>query len=172
MDFIRRRESVCRSLFGPVDHEQLRQDFKLKLWENTEQDSRRWNFNFQSETPLPGRFHWEEIPANCTAAFYLESAQTNHAVSSPKTEDNDRACEESAEIDRENCSSISNKLKCPAEVTPVRRKRSLLKQAAKPKTNARITDFFAKRRRTTETKSTHNPFHSSSTERAQCKTIR
>ncbi|KAM4593898.1 uncharacterized protein PAE49_010655 [Odontesthes bonariensis] len=172
MDLIRRGESVCRSLFGPVDHEQLQRDLKLKLWEIAEQDSRRWNFNFLSETPLPGRFQWEEMPANCTAAFYLESAQTNHVASSPKPEDADRVCEESSVTDRENCSSISNKLKCPAEVTPVRRKRSLSKLAAKPITNARITDFFAKRRRTTEAKSTHTPFHNSSTERAQCKTIR
>ncbi|XP_070823406.1 cyclin dependent kinase inhibitor 1Ca [Chaetodon trifascialis] len=173
MNPIRRRESVCRSLFGPVDHDQLRRDLKLKLKEITEQDSRRWNFNFQTETPLPGRFQWEEIPADCAAALYQEPAQLKDAVCS-HTEDDDRLSdrEEGAGTDQENCSSISNTRKRPAEVTPVRRKRTLPKLAAKPRDNARITDFFAKRRRMTETKSILNPFHTSSTEAAQCKTIR
>ncbi|XP_044041826.1 cyclin-dependent kinase inhibitor 1Ca [Siniperca chuatsi] len=174
MNTIRSRESVCRSLFGPVDHDQLRRDLKLKLKEITEQDSRRWNFNFQTETPLPGRFQWEEIPADCAAAPYQESAQLKDAVCLSTTEDgvtlSDR--EESAGNDQENCSSISNTRKCPAEVTPVRRKRTLSKPAAKPRNNARITDFFAKRRRTTETKSLLNPFQTSSSEAALCKTIR
>lgn len=203
MNPIRRRESVCRSLFGPVDHDQLRRDLKQRLKEITEQDSRRWNFNFQSDTPLPGRFQWEEIPADCTAVLYQESAQLKDSV----CEDDDRLSdrEESAGTDQENCSSISNTHKCPAEVTPVRRKRTHSKSAPKPRSNARITgeqqkslqihnrfhtystvmtkwwseltssflsDFFAKRRRTTETKSAMNPFHTSSSEAAQCKTIR
>ncbi|XP_070761400.1 cyclin dependent kinase inhibitor 1Ca [Enoplosus armatus] len=174
MDPIRRRESVCRSLFGPVDHEQLRRDLKLKLKEITEQDGRRWNFNFQTETPLPGRFQWEEIPADCAAALYQESAQPKDAVCASDTEEGVRLSdrEESAGTDQENCSSISNTHKCPAEVTPVRRKRTLSKPAAKPRNNARITDFFAKRRRSTETKSILNPLHTSSSEAAPCKTIR
>lgn len=137
MNPIRRRESVCRSLFGPVDHDQLRRDLKQRLKEITEQDSRRWNFNFQSDTPLPGRFQWEEIPADCTAVLYQESAQLKDSV----CEDDDRLSdrEESAGTDQENCSSISNTHKCPAEVTPVRRKRTHSKSAPKPRSNARIT---------------------------------
>ncbi|XP_040896348.1 cyclin-dependent kinase inhibitor 1Ca [Toxotes jaculatrix] len=174
MNSLRRRESVCRSLFGPVDHDQLRRDLKLKLKEITEQDSRRWNFNFQAEMPLPGRFEWEEIPAERASAFYQESAQVKDAVCSSNTEEDERLIdrEESEGTDQENCSRISNTHKCPAEVTPVRRKRTLSKLAAKPRDNARITDFFAKRRRTTETKSILNPFHTSSSEAALCKTIR
>ncbi|XP_067455070.1 cyclin dependent kinase inhibitor 1Ca [Thunnus thynnus] len=170
MNPIRRRESVCRSLFGPVDHDQLRRDLKLKLKEITEQDSRRWNFNFQTDTPLPGRFQWEEIPAHCAAALYQESEELQDAaVCSPDTEGDDRL---GAATNQENCSSISNTPKCPAEVTPVRRKRRLSKPAVKPRSNARITDFFVKRRRTSETKSVLNHFLTSSSEAALCKTIR
>lgn len=139
MDPIRRRESVCRSLFGPVDHEQLRRELKLKLKEISEQDSRRWNFNFQSETPLPGRFQWEEIPTDRVATLYQDSTQLKDVVCSPATEDVDRLGEQSTGTDQENCSSISNTLKCPTEVTPVRRKRTRSKPAAKPNKNARIT---------------------------------
>lgn len=120
MDPIRRRESVCRSLFGPVDHDQLRRDLKLRLREITEQDSRRWNFNFQGETPLPGRFQWEEVPAR-------------------PQDDRLSDREESSGTDQENCSGVSNARKCPAEATPVRRKRTRSRPAAKPRSNARIT---------------------------------
>ncbi|XP_070687740.1 cyclin dependent kinase inhibitor 1Ca [Pempheris klunzingeri] len=174
MDPIRRRESVCRSLFGPVDHDQLRRDLKQRLKEISEQDSRRWNFNFQSETPLAGRFQWEEIPTHCAAAFYQESDQLKEAVCPSNTEGDDRLSDpgESSGTDQENCSSISNTRKRPAEVTPVRRKRTHSKPAAKPRNGARITDFFAKRKRLTDTKSILSPLHSSSSEAAQCKTIR
>lgn len=121
-----------------MDHEQLRRDLTLKLKEISEQDSRRWNFNFHTETPLCGRFQWEEIPADCAAAIYQESAQLKDDV----CEEDDRLSKEeesAAGIDQENCSSVSNTHKRPAEVTPVRRKRTLSKPAAKNINNARIT---------------------------------
>lgn len=141
MDPTRRRGAVCRSLFGPVDHEQLRRELKLKLKEITEQDSRRWNFNFQTEAPLPGRFQWEEVPANCAASFYQECAPPRDGGSASGAEDDDRLSSraESSGTDQENCSRISNTRKCPAEVTPARRKRALSKQIAKPRHNTRIT---------------------------------
>uniref|UniRef100_A0A3Q3SDE5 Cyclin-dependent kinase inhibitor domain-containing protein n=1 Tax=Mastacembelus armatus TaxID=205130 RepID=A0A3Q3SDE5_9TELE len=141
MDAIRRKESVCRSLFGPVDHEQLRRDLELKLQEMSEQDMRRWNFNFQTDTPLPGGFQWEEIPADRAAAFYQESTQLEVAACSSNVEADARlsGCEEGAGTDQENCPRISNTRKCPAEVTPVRRKRTLSKPPAKPSNNTRIT---------------------------------
>ncbi|CAJ1049234.1 cyclin-dependent kinase inhibitor 1Ca [Xyrichtys novacula] len=172
MNPIRRRESVCRNLFGPVDQEQLRRDLKQRLKEIAEQDSRRWNFNFHTDTPMCGRFQWEEIPADCAAAVYQESAQLRErAACTPQTEESDRlsACQET---DQENCSNISNTHKYPAEVTPVRRKRTYQKSATKPRNNTKITDFFAKRRRSTETKSILKPFLTSSSEAAVCKTIR
>ncbi|XP_068580443.1 cyclin dependent kinase inhibitor 1Ca [Cebidichthys violaceus] len=175
MDPIGRRESVCRSLFGPVDHDQLRRDLTLKLREIAEQDGRRWNFNFLTETPQSGGFQWEEIPADCAAAVYQESAQFCSPRAGEEEEEEEDGLsdrEDSVGTDQENRSSVSNTRKCPAAATPVRRKRTLSKAAAKPGSNARITDFFAKRRRTTETKSILNPFHTSSSEGASCKTIR
>ncbi|XP_035484469.1 cyclin-dependent kinase inhibitor 1Ca [Scophthalmus maximus] len=182
MTSIRRKESACRSLFGPVDHEQLRRDLALRLSEVAEQDSRRWNFDFQAGAPLPGRFQWEETPA---AAFYQEEpALPRDAVCPPVApgrgdadggaDGGDEAEGASAGTDQENCPRISN-TRCPAEVTPLRGKRSLSKPAAKRRSaNARITDFFAKRRRTTDTKSPHHLHlhHTSSSEAALCKTIR
>lgn len=52
---------ACRNLFGPVDHEQLQQDFEDKMKQQLEEAQQRWNFNFETETPLEGPFKWERI---------------------------------------------------------------------------------------------------------------
>lgn len=134
MDLLRRRESVCRTLFGPVDHEQLRRDLQQRLRDIMEEDSRRWNFNFQAGAPLDGRFQWEEVPAERAASFYQES----DCPPPPHPGDGDRLRhpEDSAGTDQENCSRVSN-TKSPAEET--RRKRTISKPSAKPKKDARIT---------------------------------
>uniref|UniRef100_A0A3Q2V7Y2 Cyclin-dependent kinase inhibitor domain-containing protein n=1 Tax=Haplochromis burtoni TaxID=8153 RepID=A0A3Q2V7Y2_HAPBU len=165
----RRRESVCRNLFGPVDHSQLRRDLKLKLKEIIEQDRRRWNFNFECETPLPGRFQWEEAARPKDAA---------HRSGGDRPSDG----EDGAGTDQENCSNITNKRKSPTE--------EMLHRLSKPaatfvcwlidKCNAKIltnlllrfSDYFAKRRRTTTTKSIPNHFHVGSNEAALRKTLR
>ncbi|NXA20343.1 CDN1A inhibitor, partial [Ibidorhyncha struthersii] len=50
---------VCRNLFGPVDHQQLQNDFEDMLRQQLEEAQQRWNFNFEAETPLEGQFKWE-----------------------------------------------------------------------------------------------------------------
>ncbi|XP_059344112.1 cyclin-dependent kinase inhibitor 1 [Ammospiza nelsoni] len=52
---------ACRNLFGPVDHEQLQQDFEDKMKQQLEEAQQRWNFNFETETPLEGPFKWERM---------------------------------------------------------------------------------------------------------------
>ncbi|XP_008920571.1 cyclin-dependent kinase inhibitor 1 [Manacus vitellinus] len=52
---------VCRNLFGPVDHDQLQNDFEDKLRQQLEEAQQRWNFDFETETPLEGPFKWERI---------------------------------------------------------------------------------------------------------------
>lgn len=52
---------ACRNLFGPVDHDQLQHDFEDKIRQQLEEAQQRWNFNFETETPLEGPFKWERI---------------------------------------------------------------------------------------------------------------
>ncbi|XP_029354796.1 cyclin dependent kinase inhibitor 1Ca [Echeneis naucrates] len=152
----RRTQPACRSLFGPVDHEQLRKELRQRLREMEEQDSRRWNFDFHTNTPLSGRFEWEE-----TAADRGSSGGTREE----EEEDNGTSHRQAgAGPDQENCSRIGNTHDRPAEGWLVRRKRSVSRPA---RATARITDFFTKRRRTTETRSIHSPAAA-----ALCKTIR
>lgn len=72
---LHRRTSVCRNLFGPVDHDELNREMKVKMREISERDQQRWNFNFEANTPLDGDYEWEEVPEDKTPAFYQDSVQ-------------------------------------------------------------------------------------------------
>ncbi|KFO82281.1 Cyclin-dependent kinase inhibitor 1, partial [Cuculus canorus] len=50
---------ACRNLFGPIDHEQLRQDFQHMLQNSIEGAQQKWNFDFLQDTPLEGLLQWE-----------------------------------------------------------------------------------------------------------------
>lgn len=72
------RTGVCRNLFGPVDHDELNRELKSKLREICEDSQRRWEYNFQSESPSdgpPGRLRWEEVEGDSVPAFYRETLQ-------------------------------------------------------------------------------------------------
>lgn len=70
---LHRRTSVCRNLFGPVDHDELSRDMKAKLREISERDQQRWNFNFETNTPLDGDYEWEEVPLDRSPEAYQDS---------------------------------------------------------------------------------------------------
>lgn len=80
---LHRRTGVCRSLFGPVDHEELSRDVKAKLREISERDRQRWNFNFEADTPLDGDYKWEEVPEEKSPAFYRDCVQSGRTPATP-----------------------------------------------------------------------------------------
>nr|XP_057910204.1 cyclin-dependent kinase inhibitor 1 isoform X2 [Doryrhamphus excisus] len=60
-----------RSLFGPVDHNQLQADFQAELGKDLEAASRRWSFDFIADKPLAsGDFHWEGVPNTQVPQLY------------------------------------------------------------------------------------------------------
>ncbi|NXO54120.1 CDN1A inhibitor, partial [Aramus guarauna] len=59
-----------RNLFGPVDHEQLQQDFQHMLRNSVEGAQQKWNFDFLRETPAEGVLQWEELKGHEVPAFY------------------------------------------------------------------------------------------------------
>ncbi|XP_056464394.1 cyclin dependent kinase inhibitor 1Ca [Gadus chalcogrammus] len=148
---------LCRNLFGAVDHEQLSRDLNRQLEEMAERDQRRWNFSFDTEEPLDGEYRWETVPWDRTASFYRGSEAGEDEVTEeihvrPNRLDDEESKASLAETNRENISSVSNTLRFPSEGTPVRRKRT----KASPD-NARITDFFVKRRRSSDSRPLKSP---------------
>lgn len=157
---IHRRGSVCRNLFGPVDHEELSRELKAKLREISERDQCRWNFNFETNTPLPGSYEWEEMSPCSTPVFYQESTQGGGRVVAPNadftSEDSvtnvhaccpsrnpQSNCEETlvcpVELNQENCSNISNTGMLTSELTPIRRKRTSSGRTIRPNNVTQIT---------------------------------
>ncbi|XP_008586196.1 PREDICTED: cyclin-dependent kinase inhibitor 1C [Galeopterus variegatus] len=74
------RSSACRSLFGPVDHEELSRELQMRLAELQAEDQNRWDYNFQQDVPLrgPGRLQWTEVDSESVPAFYRETVQVGH----------------------------------------------------------------------------------------------
>lgn len=56
--------SVRRCLFGPVDHEIVRQDLQKEMKAMSESSAREWNFDFEKTCPLPGRYLWSRVETN------------------------------------------------------------------------------------------------------------
>ncbi|XP_076007757.1 cyclin-dependent kinase inhibitor 1D isoform X1 [Genypterus blacodes] len=62
---------VRRNLFGPVDHQQLQEDFQRLLSMSVEVANKRWNFDFQNNRPAQGsNIEWEELRCQDVPAFY------------------------------------------------------------------------------------------------------
>lgn len=70
VDVKRRVGPVRRNLFGPVDHQQLQQDFQRLLCMSVEVANKRWNFDFQRDRPGQGSIEWEELRCQDVPAFY------------------------------------------------------------------------------------------------------
>uniref|UniRef100_A0A4W5P036 Cyclin-dependent kinase inhibitor 1D n=1 Tax=Hucho hucho TaxID=62062 RepID=A0A4W5P036_9TELE len=63
---------VRRNLFGPVDHEQLQQDFQRHLCMSVESANKRWDFDFNTGRPATNgaSVEWEEMKCQDVPAFY------------------------------------------------------------------------------------------------------
>uniref|UniRef100_A0A8D0HRD6 Cyclin-dependent kinase inhibitor domain-containing protein n=1 Tax=Sphenodon punctatus TaxID=8508 RepID=A0A8D0HRD6_SPHPU len=65
-----KRNHVRRNLFGPVDHEQLKQDFQRMMQGSMEGAKQKWNFDFLRDMPAEGLLQWEELQGHEVPAFY------------------------------------------------------------------------------------------------------
>lgn len=62
---------VRRSLFGPVDREQLQVEYQTSLRKDLEEASRRWGFDFMLDKPLDNSdFQWEGISGTKVPLLY------------------------------------------------------------------------------------------------------
>lgn len=153
----RAASGVRRSLFGPLDHGELRRDLQSRLQGMAEEARDRWGFDFQAGRPVPGSgLLWEPVCGSVVPAFYREKSQgccrpgqgvevpaegtsactagPGNAAASVGAQDPDCAGEESNQENRDLGPSARGGLMRPAEST------------------CRITDFFPKRKRSVDTK--------------------
>jgi len=52
---------VKRALFGPTDHEENLRFVRNELKKARSEAANRWNFDFDTERPMDGRYNWEEV---------------------------------------------------------------------------------------------------------------
>uniref|UniRef100_A0A8B9FIX3 Cyclin-dependent kinase inhibitor 1C n=1 Tax=Amazona collaria TaxID=241587 RepID=A0A8B9FIX3_9PSIT len=148
------RSPVCRSLFGPVDHEELGRELRSRLREIGEDDQRRWDYNFHTDTPLPGpgRLRWEEVEGGAVPAFYRETLQVGRcrvpllrAPPSPPASPPPPAAAAAAAAASK---GPGGRLSRENRAAPRCRGMRLCRRGP----TARITDFFARRKRPAEPK--------------------
>lgn len=65
------KATVCRNLFGNVDHEEFKRDCKEQMQEMSRASTETWSFDFAKNEPLPdGRFEWSEVNGSDVPEFY------------------------------------------------------------------------------------------------------
>ncbi|TNN00374.1 cyclin dependent kinase inhibitor 1Bb [Takifugu rubripes] len=75
------KPSACRNLFGSVDHEKLKRDFKRHMQEMEKDASAKWGFDFANDTPLPNsRFDWELVDCKDVPNFYCAQTRREKGV--------------------------------------------------------------------------------------------
>ncbi|KAF4097156.1 cyclin-dependent kinase inhibitor 1 [Onychostoma macrolepis] len=73
-----------RNLFGPVDREQLQLEYHDALRKDLEEASRRWGFDFATETPLEGGdFQWEGVSEVKVPVLYRACQGEHRSRSGP-----------------------------------------------------------------------------------------
>lgn len=153
---LQKRTSVCRSLFGPVDHDELQREMKTRLREISERDQERWNFNFEANSPMDGLYEWEEVSADQAPTFYREKSDRVPATPvKRRPEEPDTPLRDvmerlsapeaasshcPAELNQENRKDKMNSGRTPRSAPGAKRRRP------EPQ-SAQITDFFVKRKK-------------------------
>uniref|UniRef100_A0A672MPB9 Cyclin-dependent kinase inhibitor 1Ca n=1 Tax=Sinocyclocheilus grahami TaxID=75366 RepID=A0A672MPB9_SINGR len=144
------RTKVCRNLFGPVDHEELHCEMKRKLQEISERDQSRWNFNFETNSPLNGDYEWEAISEDTLPFFYKDKVPNKrasvidasstvdcglHGVSrGPLVQESSDVPSRPSELNQENLSGALNSRPARSSVLRNRRKRSLIPETPRNST--------------------------------------
>jgi len=90
---------VKRALFGPTDHEENLRFVRNELKKARSEAASRWNFDFDSERPLDGRYSWQEVRSSSavTAVLNPEKHQTSKELRRPEGSKENRLSQEARE---------------------------------------------------------------------------
>ncbi|XP_041942183.1 cyclin-dependent kinase inhibitor 1D isoform X2 [Alosa alosa] len=153
MEETRGRCGVRRNLFGPVDHQQLEQEFQRLLCMTVDTATRRWDFDFLSDRPSPGStLQWEELRCQDVPAFYhsrvVKRAGSGRWRSEVGTSSSSSSTSSSSSSSPTHSSSEGNASPPLWNSRAMKRSFSALSVAMAPKhKQATITDFFTVRKR-------------------------
>ncbi|XP_053742802.1 cyclin-dependent kinase inhibitor 1Bb [Synchiropus splendidus] len=66
------KPSACRSLFGPVDHDELKRELEGHMREMEQAAAAKWGFDFAAHSPLPlgSGMQWELVDRRDVPDFY------------------------------------------------------------------------------------------------------
>ncbi|XP_078387779.1 cyclin-dependent kinase inhibitor 1-like [Cetorhinus maximus] len=131
-------KAVCKSLFGTVDHDELRRDLKKQLKDIKKSHCQRWNFDFENHNPLAGNYIWEAFDTRDLPSFYR-----NPSPSLPIT---DTRC------DPETPRRLEGNGKAKTHSANNREKGAKASRNRQREIPAPITDFFPKRKRMVSSK--------------------
>ncbi|XP_066939642.1 cyclin-dependent kinase inhibitor 1B-like [Macrobrachium rosenbergii] len=62
---------VRRNLFGPIDHEENLKFVQDELAKIAQCDRQKWNYDFETDRPLEGRYHWEPVKEGVPQAYEM-----------------------------------------------------------------------------------------------------
>lgn len=101
---------VRRCLFGPVDHTEVRADLRREMKTIAEDGIRRWNFDFERETPLKGKYLWQKLPKNDLPA-------TSIALNSRIFTTRDSNCTKSVNVELKSSTTTTTTTRCGKSTT-------------------------------------------------------
>ncbi|XP_015253221.1 PREDICTED: cyclin-dependent kinase inhibitor 1-like [Cyprinodon variegatus] len=131
-----------RNLFGPVDHQQLQQEFQQLLRMSVEVANKRWNFDFQRDMPGEGAsVEWEGLRCQDVPAFYRTCLVKPRVTARRNVRSNSLSSDEDSSPVSSSSSGSGDEY---LEVTT--RGRYQLERLEKRKQSA-ITDFFKVKKR-------------------------
>ncbi|XP_053099553.1 cyclin-dependent kinase inhibitor 1 isoform X2 [Hemicordylus capensis] len=131
---------LCRNLFGPVDHEQLQEDFQALMRAQLEEAQQRWNYDFETDTPLEGVYKWEKVS-------HVDVLPPQDLLSHPK----ENHCAGEKSLSSPVCLKVHAKMDNPVQAGFEACKTDSTRGLKRKQTS--IKDFYSSKRRTVPYKS-------------------
>ena len=103
---------VKRALFGPTDHEENLRFVRNELKKARSEAASRWNFDFDAERPLDGRYSWQEVRSSSavTAVLNPEKHQPSKEFRLPEGSKENRVSQADTDSSVESLSAPTNSI--------------------------------------------------------------
>ena len=123
-------EKVKRCLFGAVDHQAVRADLTALRRQLDAQSCRRWNFDFQTETPLTcsgdsARWVWTRVGDSRAASMDSSRSTITHTPDKPTVKRRKMSLTPSLEVSAKSSKSDLKAVSRRKSVGGLERRRSL-----------------------------------------------